>query len=466
MAHLLIIGGSDAGISAALRARQVAPSMDVTVVVADHFPNYSICGLPFYLSGEVPDWHDLAHRSAQEIEACGVRLLLDHVARRINPARKTVQVVSEGGNTTELQYDKLVIATGAVPVRPNIEGLDRPGVFFLRTMADAFAVHGHLSTRGARSAIVVGGGYVGLEMADALTRRGLTVTVVERGAAVLKTVDSSLGELVTAELRRNGVEVVAGAAVHTIVQDGAALAVKGEGFEAKRQVVIIGVGAAPSSELAATAGVATGIKGAIKVGPRMGTNLSDVYAAGDCAETRHALLDRPTYLPLGTTAHKQGRVAGENAAGGDREFAGSLGTQVVKVFDLAIARTGLNDAEAARAGFHPLSIETTAWDHKAYYPHGRELRLRVTGDRESGRLLGAQIVGDHRSEVAKRIDVFAAAIFNRMSVDAVGDLDLSYTPPLGTPWDAAQVAAQERMQQAKDGVRPVVSEPLGEEATT
>ena len=185
----------------------------------------------------------------------------------------------------------------------------------------------------------------------------------------------------------------------------------------------------------------TGEKGAIRVDRRMRTNVADVFAAGDCVETWHRLLQSSTYFPLGTTAHKQGRVAGENAVGGDRLFEGSLGTQVVKVFDLAIARTGLRDHEAKRAGFDPLTVETEAWDHKAYYPGAQQLHIRVTGDRRSGQLLGAQILGHWQAE-AKRIDVYAAALFAGLSVDAINDLDLSYTPPLGSPWDAVQLSAQ------------------------
>jgi NADPH-dependent 2,4-dienoyl-CoA reductase/sulfur reductase-like enzyme len=174
----------------------------------------------------------------------------------------------------------------------------------------------------------------------------------------------------------------------------------------------------------------------------METSLPDIYAAGDCVETWHRLLQTPTYLPLGTTAHKQGRVAGENAVGGDAEFAGSLGTQVVKVFELAIARTGLRAQEAQEAGFAPVTTELKTWDHKAYYPGAHSLRIRVTGDRHTGALLGAQIIGHHRAEVAKRIDIFATALFHRMTINQLNDLDLSYTPPLSSPWDPVQMAAQ------------------------
>jgi NADPH-dependent 2,4-dienoyl-CoA reductase/sulfur reductase-like enzyme len=206
-------------------------------------------------------------------------------------------------------------------------------------------------------------------------------------------------------------------------------------------LVLVVTGVRPETGLAAGAGAALGPRGAIAVDARMRTGLRSVYAAGDCAVTRHRLLG-DTYLPLGTTAHKQGRVAGENAAGGDREFAGSLGTQVVKVFDYAAARTGLRDHEAAAAGYEPLTVAADADDHKAYYPGSHTIAMRLTGDRRTGRLLGVQLVGHRHAEIAKRIDIAATAIFHGMNVDELNDLDLSYTPPLGSPWDAVQLGAQ------------------------
>jgi NADPH-dependent 2,4-dienoyl-CoA reductase/sulfur reductase-like enzyme len=278
------------------------------------------------------------------------------------------------------------------------------------------------------------------------------VTLVGRAEAVLPTVDADLGRQIEAEVRRHGVEVANGVEVTAIEAGGGRLAVLGKGgFRRDAELVLVSAGVRPNSELAVAAGVATGVNGAIRVNHRMETNLPGIYAAGDCVETWHRLLDRPDYLPLGTTAHKQGRVAGENAVGGDRTFAGSLGTQVVKVFELAIARTGLREREAAAAGFVPLTVTTTAWDHKVYYPGAHELTIGVTGDRRTGRLLGAQLLGHWQAEVAKRIDVFATALFGGMAVEALNDLDLSYTPPLGSPWDAMQIAAQAWAAQAKEG---------------
>ncbi|PKN23954.1 MAG: CoA-disulfide reductase [Deltaproteobacteria bacterium HGW-Deltaproteobacteria-21] len=444
MAQLVIIGGSDAGISAAFRAREVDPSLGVTVVVADEYPNFSICGLPFFLSGEVEDWRTLAHRTIVEIEAASIRLLLNCRAEAIDSRAKRVRARDRDGRVVELGYDKLIIATGAASVRPDMEGLDLPGVFCLRWMEDGFRIREFMERHRPERAIILGSGYIGMEMADALTRKGLSVTVLLRSGRALKTVDAGLGEVIRSELTRNGVRLIDRIGVTAIEKRGRFLVARNtQEIPEKGEMVLAATGARPESALAQGAGVTTGIRGAIKVNRALETNIEDVYAAGDCVETWHRLLGKYTYLPLGTTAHKQGRVAGENAAGGKAQFAGSLGTQSVKIFDLVVARTGLLEQEARDAGFDPLTVDLETWDHKVYYPGATPLRIRITGDRKTGRLLGAQMVGHHKAEVSKRIDVFATALFNEMTVSSLNDIDLSYTPPLSSPWDPVQQAAQE-----------------------
>ena len=444
--RLLIIGGSDAGISAGLRARECAPDVDVTVVVADAYPNFSICGLPFYLSGETPDWRDLAHRSRADLEAAGLELMLGTTATAIDADAHEVLVVDGRDSSSQLHYDRLVVATGAVPARPPIAGLDLPGVHVLHTMDHAFMVNRDLN--GARRAVVVGGGYIGVEMADALTHRGLHVTLVEMAECVLTTVDPPLGSLIGDELVGRGVDVRVATTVDAIQRHGETLTVCAGEAKLPADVVIVAGGVRPNSALAASAGVSTGVAGALVTDASMRTNLPDVYAAGDCVETRHRLLDTPTYLPLGTTAHKQGRVAGHNAAtdgraiGDGAEFAGSLGTQVVKVFGRVAGRTGLAEDEAAKVGYRPRTIQVRVDDHKPYYPGATPLAVRLTADQDNGRLLGAQMVGHTGAQVAKRLDVLATALFHGMTVDALNDLDLSYTPPLSSPWDPVQLAAQ------------------------
>jgi NADPH-dependent 2,4-dienoyl-CoA reductase/sulfur reductase-like enzyme len=452
--RLLIIGGSDAGISAALRARELDPDSDVTVVVADRYPNFSICGIPYYLSGEVPDWRHLAHRSVTDLEATGMRLLLDTCARRIDVERQQVLLTTSSGSEELLDYDKLIIGTGATPIRPPINGLDtlgpKDGVHLLHSMDDTFATMETLETRQPETAIIVGAGYIGLEMADALTLRGLAVTQIEQLPEVLPTVDPELGARIHTHLTEHGAQVLTRTKVgrlrYATNDEPGHLTVEAttdtqDTLLRGADLVLVVVGVKPETDLASQAGAELGIKGAIVVDRQMRTNLANVFAAGDCVITHHQLLG-DSYLPLGTTAHKQGRIAGENAVGGNRQFAGSLGTQVVKIFDHAVARTGLRDHEALAAGYDPLTIESEAPDHKAYYPGSHPLTMRYTGHRPTGQLLGLQLYGHINTEVAKRIDTAAAAIHNGMTIDAINDLDLSYTPPLGNPWDALQLGAQ------------------------
>jgi len=453
--HIVAIGGSDAGISAALRAREIDPGAEVTVVVADAYPNFSICGIPYYVSGEVAHWRDLAHRTIGDLEAAGMRLRLDTTARKIDVAGRVLHLTGPGGVVEDaMPYDELVVGTGAVPVRPPVAGLGElgpaDGVHLLHSMDDTFAVMRTLEETGTGSAVIVGAGYVGLEMAEALTARGLRVTQLERLPEVLPTVDPELGGLVRAELEARGVTVRTGTDVKAIARAAAgaperlrvdAATAGGEPVSVHAGLVLVVTGVRPETGLALSAGADVGPRGAIRVDKAMRTGLPGVYAAGDCVITHHRLLGE-TYLPLGTTAHKQGRVAGENAASGHRQFAGSLGTQVVKVFDQAAARTGLRDHEAVAAGYDPVTVAFEADDHKAYYPGSRKIAMRFTGDRTTGRLLGVQLFGHKDAEIAKRIDIAATGIYHGMTVDEVSDLDISYTPPLGSPWDAVQLGAQ------------------------
>ena len=443
MKRFLIIGGSDAGISAALRARELDREVELTLVVADRYPSFSICGIPYFLSGEVASADDLAHRKAADIEAHGIRLLLEHQATGIDPERHQVEVRRPDGESETLPYDKLMLGTGAISVRPPLAGIDLPGVFPLRWIGDTLALDDFLRTRVPRSALIIGGGYVGMEMSEALTRRGLRVTVVEAMPSVLTTVDPDLGARVGEALGRHGVEVVTETRIEGIEVDGDALGVRGSGGFARRvDLVLVVIGARPETRLGADAGVQTGLNGAFKVSRHMETNVTDIYAAGDCVETWHRITGRHTYLPLGTTSHKQGRIAGENALGGNRTFQGSLGSQSVRLFDLVVARTGLHDRDARAADIEPFSADSTHWDHKVYYPGAKEMLIRITGERGSGRLLGAQIIGHYGSEVSKRVDIIAAALHHGMRVEDLSELDLSYTPPLSSPWDPVQMAAQ------------------------
>jgi NADPH-dependent 2,4-dienoyl-CoA reductase/sulfur reductase-like enzyme len=456
MTHLIAIGGSDAGISAALRARELDPATEVTVVVADEYPNFSICGIPYYFTGEVAPWQSLAHRTAADLEATGMRLRLNTFATAIDVAAQRLEVRNPDGSTEQIAYDELIVGTGALPSHAGIAGLDaltaKDGVHVIHSMGDTFALDNDLTERQPESAIIVGAGYVGLEMAEAFISRGMRVTQLQRGSEVLSTLDPELGVLVRDELVSHGVEIVTGTTVAGIEKTPAGLTVtgtrEGERFSQTADLVLVVVGVRPNTELLERAGASLGVGRAVAVDERMRTGLPHVWAAGDGIITHHRLLGE-TYLPLGTTSHKQGKIAGENALGGDRVFAGSVGTQVVKVFDLIAARTGLRDQDAEAAGYAPSTVAASADDHKRYYPGAHPIHFRVTGDTRDGRLLGAQLVGRRGTEVAKRVDTFATALYAGMTIGQIDDLDLSYTPPLGSPWDAVQVAAQVWAAQAR-----------------
>ena len=320
--------------------------------------------------------------------------------------------------------------------------MDQTGVFLLRWMADGFALQQFIEKENPREAVIIGGGYIGLEMADALIHRGLGVTLLEFAPEILTTMDPALGKLVRAELESKGVRVFTGRGIQSIERkDGNLLVHSASGEVSTADMVLVAAGVKPSTNLAQTAGIALGVGGAIQVDRKMATGIQDILAAGDCVETWHHLLKNKVYMPLGTTAHKQGRIAGENMAGGNREFQGSMGTQVVKVFDRIAAGTGLRDVRAAKVGFDPLAITLTTLDRNAYRSEAREMTICMTGDRNTGRLLGVQIVGHRESEVAKRIDIVAGALFDGLLVENLCDLDLSYTPPLSSPWDPIQKAA-------------------------
>ncbi|MBX9243821.1 FAD-dependent oxidoreductase [Actinotalea ferrariae] len=451
--RLIAVGGSDAGISAALRARELDPSGEVSVVLADGYPNFSICGIPYFVSGEVGHWRDLAHRTMEDLRGAGLDVHVNTRAAGIDvPGRRLIIDAPEGRR--ELPYDALVVGTGAVPVRPPITGLDRlgpaEGVHLLHTIGDTLTLTADLDATRPTRALIVGAGYVGLEMAEGLTARGIDVIQVEALPEalpeVLPTVDPDLGAMVRDELTRHGVQVHTATTVTEVAaSDGPSrLTVHATGADAQPtrwdvDLVLVVVGVRPDTELLVSAGATTGPRGAVRVQPDMSTGLPGVWAAGDCVVTHHRLLGT-TYLPLGTTAHKQGRVAGENALGGAAVYPGSLGTQVVKVFDLVVARTGLRDREAIEAGFASATVRSTGDDHKAYYPGAKPVTIRVTGDTATGRLLGAQLVGPLGAEIAKRVDIYATALTHEMTVADVDGLDLSYTPPLGSPWDVVQTA--------------------------
>ena len=442
--HLIVIGGVAAGMSAAAKAKRIDRDMEAIVYEKGPYISYAACGMPYFIAGDVPDYRDLLARTPEQMAKQGVKVHLHHEVTAIDADARTVTVHDlEAEREFTHAYDELVIATGARPVRPALPGLELEGVFVLRSLVEGRAVHRFVDERKPQRAIILGGGYVGVEMAETFRRLGLEVKMVIRSGQVMRaTLDDDVREVVEAELARQGIEIVRGTP-RALEGNGrvetAVVKVENEDRRFPCDVALFGIGVRPETELAQSAGVAVGATGAIATDGHMRTNLPGVYAAGDCAEAFHLIADEPAYIPLGSTANKQGRVAGTNAAGGEATFGGVVGTMVVRAFDLAVASTGLTAVQAQELGY---TVDTTmikAQDASHYFPGVAPIHVKLVVDERTGRLLGGQIAG--RRGVAKRIDVLATALHHRLTVTDLQRLDLSYAPPFAPVWDPILVAA-------------------------
>ncbi|MGC5320704.1 FAD-dependent oxidoreductase [Micromonospora arida] len=445
--RLIVIGGDAAGMSAASQARRRRDRGDLEIIVFErgNFTSYSACGIPYWISGLVPGPEALIARSPETFRteyAMDVRMR--HEVTSIDLERREVVAQDlEGGGEVRERFDDLVYATGAVPVKPPWAVTDAGGVFGMQTLDDGAALRDWLDADPQpRRAVVVGGGYIGVEIAEALIQRGLSVTLVEAGQQPMATVDPDMAELVADAMRSLGVTIRTSLAVSGLEQqDGRVSAVVTAEGPIPTDVVVMGLGVRPNTALAEAAGLPLGPTGAIRVDRRMRVpGLPGVWAAGDCVETLHRVSGLPVHVPLGTHANKQGRVAGINIGGGYATFAGVIGTAVTKVCDLEVGRTGLREREAAAAGFEFVSVIAESTNRAGYYPGARPMTVKLIAERPSGRLLGAQIVG--WSEAAKRIDTLAVALWNGMTVDDMTALDLGYAPPYAPVWDPVLIAAR------------------------
>ena len=437
--RLVVIGGNAAGMSAASRARRVNSDLEIVVLEKGDYVSYGTCGLAYLVSGVVATPDDLVVYTPDYFrERRGIDVRTRHEVTEILPGQKQV-LVRHGDDTQPLKYDKLVIAAGGAPAAA-LPGADGPGVFHCNDMAGALALRRFLEERRPQRAGVIGGGYIGLEVAEALRRRQLEVTVLERSQTLLEDIEPEIGQWVGERLAANRVGLELNAPVSAIEsgRTGPVTVLFGDRQAFSADVVVLATGLAPRAELAARAGVELGPTGGIRTDDRQQTNLASLYAAGDCTETRHLVTGAPAYVPLGTTANKQGRVAGENAAGGRATFPGVVGTLVTKVFELEVGKTGLSEAAARAAGFSPLGVSIDSIS-QAKYLAGKPLRAKLVVDRGSGRLLGGQLAGAEGA--ARRIDVLATALTARMTLADFVHLDLGYAPPFGPVYDPLLVAA-------------------------
>ena len=436
--RLVVIGGDAAGMSAAMQVRRRQPDREIVVLERGRWTSYSACGIPYLVGGLVDDLDDLVARSPETFRSeHDVDVRLGHEARAIDlDAREVEAWDADGSRVVRVGFDTLHVATGARPLRPDLPGIDHPMVHGVQTLDDAAGLEAEVRGHDGARVVVVGGGYIGLEMAEAFVQRGLDVTLVEAAGQLMPTLDEDVAAPLVGALEGLGIDV----RLHTrleAVEDGAVVA-SGERLAA--DLVVLGLGSVPNADLAADAGLTVGVKGAIRVDRRQRTSVEGVWAAGDCCESRHLVAGVPVHIALGTVANKQGRVAGINIAGGYAAFPGALGTAVTKVCSVEIGRTGLSRAECERYGFAAVEASVEGESRAGYLPERKRITVKALAEVGTGRLLGAQIVGEEGT--AKRIDVLATAIQAGLSAEEVVELDLGYAPPFGPVWDPVHLVAR------------------------
>ncbi|MGC8811121.1 MAG: FAD-dependent oxidoreductase [bacterium] len=438
---LVVIGGVAAGPKAAAKAKRCRPDLEVVIYQEEGAVSYGGCGLPYYVSGKIKERNQLLARTKEQFAQDGIQVKLQHRVVEINVKEKKIKGIHlETGDHFVDTYDKLVLATGSFPIRPQVAGADLKGVFYLRSIFDADLLVQQLSSDQIQNVVVVGGGYIGLEMAESLSELGKRVTIVEKMPQIVTLFDQDMARLVQRYLEKKGIQVLVGEGLQEIRGEQRRVSsIRTDNQEIRADAVLLSLGIRPRVELARQAGLRLGETGAIWVNERMETSAEDVFAAGDCAETVHLVTGQRVWIPLGSTANKQGRVVGINVSGGSAVFPGVLGTAIFKVFDFKVAKTGLNMREAEQAGFSPLQAIVRGYSGAHYYPGMKESVLKVIADQKSGRILGAQAVGEGPSD--KFIDVISMALMARLDCSTLGNADLAYAPPFSPALSPVIVAA-------------------------
>ncbi|MEU4688720.1 FAD-dependent oxidoreductase [Actinoplanes sp. NPDC023714] len=458
--RLIVIGGDAAGMSAAAQARKRRKAGDLEILAFERgdFTSYSACGIPYWIGGFVEGPEALIARDPATFREHGIDARTGHEVTGIDLSARTV-TVRDGSREFSEGFDELVYAAGAVPVRPEWASGDIDGVFGVQTLGDGAAVDAWISSVGAKTAVVIGAGYIGVEMAEALMVRGLDVTLVERAPQPMATVDPDMGELIAQSIDKLGISLRMNATVSALETSassagggsstrggsGRVRAVVTDSGTIPADIVVLGLGVRPNTKLAADAGIPLGATGGLATDLRQRVTGPDgivegVWAAGDCTQVLNRVSGRQMHVPLGTHANKQGRVAGINLGGGYATFPGIVGTGITKICDLEVARTGLSSKEAEAAGYRFVTAKVESTNRAGYMPGAVPMTVKLIAEKDTGLLLGAQIVG--RTEAAKRIDAFAIAIWNRMTVTEMTALDLGYAPPFAPVWDPVLIAAR------------------------
>lgn len=441
-----MIGGDAAGMSAASQARRLKGPDELEIVAFErgHFTSYSACGIPYWVGGDVTEPEQLIARTPEEHRARDIDLRMRTEVLEIDVDRQRVRARDlESGAESWTSYDKLVIATGARPIRPDMPGVDAPGVHGVQTLDDGQALIDTLAHARGREAVVVGAGYIGVEMAEALINRGYEVTVVNRGSEPMSTLDPDMGRLVHEAMEGLGITMVDDAAVTKVLtgEDGRVRAVATENAEYPADVVVLGIGVRPETTLARAAGLPLGSHGGLLTDLAMRVRgHENIWAGGDCVEVLDLVSGQERHIALGTHANKHGQVIGTGVGGGYATFPGVVGTAVSKVCDLEIARTGLREKDVRRVGLQFVSVTIESTSRAGYYPGASPMTVKMLAERRTGRLLGVQIVG--REGAGKRVDIAAVALTAGMTVEQMTALDLGYAPPFSPVWDPVLVAAR------------------------
>jgi NADH oxidase (H2O2-forming) len=437
---IVIIGAHAAAVDAASAARKTDRTAEITLLTTEKHAGYSRCGLPFVLGGHIPRFEDLIVFPPTFYKMMRLNLLLETTATNIDTEAKTVEIQDKTGKQEKLSYDSLIIATGAFPFVPPIKGKDKQGVYVVRTIEDGQRIDKAIK-EGAKSAVVIGAGLIGLEVAIAMVERGLKTTVVELLPQILPVMlDADMAKPVHEMLEEKGLKIIIGKGVDEILGEDKVTGVSVAGEQISADLVVVATGVRANTELAKKAGIETGFRGAIKVNARMETNVPNIYAIGDCAECVHLITKQPALPQLGTVAVRQGKVAGINAAGGYALFPGVLGSAVTKFFDTEIGVTGLTEFFAKKAGIETVTGSISSKTRADYYPGALPIRVKLVVEKESQRIIGGQIVGGE--EVTQRINALSFAIQKHMTIRELAKADTCYAPPLSETWEPMVLAAE------------------------
>lgn len=436
---LLVIGGVAAGMSAASKLKRINKDAEIVVYEKGRFLSYGACGLPYYVSGENDDYTKMIARTKEQFEQMGMEIHLQHEVVKVVPEKNQVMIKDLVKNRMFIDtYDKLMIATGTVPIVPPFPGVQLENIYGLKTLEDGIRLKEIANQPDINDVVIVGGGYIGIEVVEAMLRLGKKVRVIELAERILRTFDTELTDIAEEELVMNGVELNLGEKVESFHGTGSVKTVKTDKGTYPADLVLLSIGVKPATKFLDGSGIALAENGAVIIDREMRTNVKDVYSAGDCAQVYHKVMEENSYIPLGTNANKCGRIAGANIAGEHNKYVGTLGSAAIKVCDLEMGRTGLSEGEAQNLAIDYTTVFVKSVDHPGYYPNQTPIWIKLICDKRSRKILGAQAVGNKGAVL--RIDIFAVAIHNQMTADELGMTDLVYAPPFAGVWDAVHIA--------------------------